>query len=137
MSCLGWLIGGGVVAALFGMSRDEQKKEQKKIEAQRSRKNSWHGFKEPISKNDFYDIISAVTKKNRKHDRLLGFVIDNAEVTVTVQSQHKRSSWTFCVDFNDYGDLTGRYYFVDHGKDESNIPDHFANCVSEEIAKRL
>lgn len=49
-----------------------------------------------------------------------------------VQSQSGISEWEFWVDFNDYGHITGRFWWHTDNSD-SNIPEKFGDIISSFI----
>lgn len=41
------------------------------------------------------------------------------------------------MDFNDYGHITGAWWMLERENDDSNIPNRFADLMSEAICDRL
>ena len=132
----------GIVGGILHKSRKE---EQKKKAEEEFRKSFQCQFADDMSENDeeenrtstsceFSDDISEcefglmVCKAARPIKRLESIYTDGPIVYGTVKSQSKLSTWTFQIDFNDYGHITGSYW-ITSDNDDSNIPLYIANNV--------
>lgn len=54
-------------------------------------------------------------------------------ISGTVSTVSEIDSWDFKVDFNDFGDITGKYWWVCHGNYDSSIPEAFVQKMSKLI----
>ena len=79
------------------------------------------------------DIVSRVAKRI---ERINEFTVNNALVRGTIISQKKLTTWGFEIDFNDNGELTGRYTLQSENED-SSLPQLFAKEIAKEIVYRL
>lgn len=86
-------------------------------------------FDSNISRQDFNDIVitSAQTIS-----RIRNISITDALVFATVQSQSGFSEWSFTLDFNNYGRLTGDYWVVSDN-DNSEIPQILGDKIRSAI----
>lgn len=82
------------------------------------------------------DLISIVNEAAKREGRITDISVDDAVVYGTVLSQHRISTWSFTIDFNDDGELTGDYTVFSEN-DDSNVPQRLANEISKEIVYRL
>ena len=131
----------GIVGGILHKSRKE---EQKKKAEEEFRKSFQCQFADDMSENEeenrtstsceFSDDISEcefglmVCKAARPIKRLESIYTDGPIVYGTVKSQSQLSTWTFQIDFNDYGHITGSYW-ITSDNDDSNIPLYIANNV--------
>lgn len=67
--------------------------------------------------------------------RLKEIYIDGPVVHGTVRSQSGLNTWSFRLDFNDYGHVTGKYWIYSDN-DDSEIPRVLANKIQESIYGR-
>lgn len=97
------------------------------------RRNTLCKFKDGITYEDF----SAIAHKAEKQmKRIKKVTISGVAIYCTVESQTGYSDWNFCVDFNDWGHITGTYWKNTENFD-SNIPKHFGDMVSGDIHQML
>jgi len=82
------------------------------------------------------DLIRIVQESARRIDRIMEITTHDAIVEGIVLSQHKFSTWSFTIDFNDDGELTGNYTILSEN-DTSTIPQRLAKDISKEIIYRL
>ena len=82
------------------------KKAREKATEEKRRKSICCSFNDGISQNEFNDMI-CLSIKNIK--RLSETHIDGVILYGTVLSKSGISTWSFSIDFNDYGHITGRY----------------------------
>lgn len=142
----GVLVGSGIVAigekiAENKRKADEQERlEQEKLQRERDvrtrleqeRRNTTCYFSNGISRNEFYSIVYKATK----HIKRLVVSVDGPMVTGIVRSQSGISTWTFKLDFNDFGDITGNYW-VWSENDDSNIPDNVGKQIQSQICSHF
>lgn len=67
-----------------------------------------------------------------KHRRVKNISVKGPVIYCTVESQTGNSNWDFNVDFNNWGHITGTYW-SQTDNDDSSIPKHYGDMVSEEI----
>ena len=65
-------------------------------------------------------------------NRKIEWDIRGPVVYFTVYSQSRITTWSFTLDFNDYGHITGRYWRWQENYD-SSIPDRIGDTISETI----
>ena len=135
MSILGLIIGGMAIKRIMSVSAEKQRRQeaeyQEKKEEERRRRFICH-FCDGISWEDFRMLVLKVAKRFRK--KLIYCDVQGTYVYCTVRSQSGISTWNFTVDFNDYGHLTGNYYWIACENLDSQLPDAFADAISAEIA---
>lgn len=118
MGLLELIAGAGIVALLIHKEKEERK-----------RKSIPCDFTEGISKEEFESIARQSGKRIK---RLSALTIDGTVVRGTVQSQSGISEWTFTVDFNDYGKISGKYWISTTNSD-SDIPKKVAENIKDGI----
>ena len=64
--------------------------------------------------------------------RIRSLQVEGPVISGTVRSQSGLSDWSFKIDFNDYGKLTGSYWLTS-GNKVSNIPTVLADRIVEQI----
>ena len=90
-------------------------------------------YTEGITDDDFIQIVLNASKYI---ERIKEIAVNSALVRGTVLSQHKLSTWSFTIDFNDNGRLTGVYSIFSEN-DDSTIPQRLAQEISKEIVYRI
>ena len=88
---------------------------------------------ECITNNDLIDIAQEAAKRM---PRITNLAVSDAVVRGKVLSIQKISTWSFSIDFNDNGQLTGRYTVYSEN-DDSTVPQQLAKDISKEILYRL
>ena len=68
----------------------------------------------------------------RHASHVTGISVDGTVVKVAMRSTSATPAWTFSIDFDDGGRVTGRYD-IKSENDESDIPELFASLMSERI----
>ena len=111
------IIGGFAIKAIHGLKED---KRRQSIDCT---------FDDGISYDDFEKIA---VKAGKKINRVSRIYVDEAVVYGRVESQSGISEWSFKLDFNDYGHLTGRYW-ISSDNDDSSIPKKVGNIISATI----
>lgn len=97
------------------------------------RKNTPFSFPHGMSEYDFSEISISVANQFKR----LSVSVDNQFVYGTVCTQSGLNTWDFSIDFNDYGTITGKYWFQYIENTDSQIPDAFAKQLSEAIVRYL
>ncbi len=103
------------------------------VELEQRRKNTPCMYNQYISQYDFEQIVFQCVKHIR---RKIHVNISNAIVYGSVESQSGLTTWNFELDFNDWGNLTGAYWFRSDNN-RSLIPRKLADSISQEIIRRL
>lgn len=90
-------------------------------------------FYDDLSGEEFSQIVSE-SRKGIK--RLISISCTGASVTGVVRSQSKLTEWTFWLDFNDWGRLTGSYWITSEN-DDSVIPKVVGDRISSAIISKV
>lgn len=121
----GLLIGGaavlGIGAIIGGIKEDKKRRETPCY------------FNDGISKEQFQDAVDEAAKHIK---RLKSFYVDYTVVHGTAVSQSGLSEWTFTIDYNDYGHITGRYWISSENSD-STLPKVLAERTKERLQSML
>lgn len=118
---------GAVVVGLVGVASTVWES----IETNR-RRNSPLSFDRGVSRPEFAEIMQDVGRNTR---RVIDVKVTGMLGVIHVRSSSGLSTWTAEVDFNDYGQLTGRYWLKSKNAD-SSVPEHYARTVQTEIKRR-
>ncbi len=148
MGLLGWIIGGTIALAALSPSdnTEDAEKERARKEAEKAnqewlaqlerkrreeerRVNTPCHFNNGISEREFKQIV---LRSIGRIKRITDVDINGPIISATVRSQSGISDWTFQLDYNDYGQLTGKYWTHSRNTD-SEIPKRIAEWISEEI----
>lgn len=109
--------------------QSKQEKIQNEIKEAFSRVNRVCDFQGEISREKFYVMVN---RGGRGIKRLIQIYAIDSTVYGVFHSQSGISESKFEIDFNDYGELTGRYRITTDNHD-SNIPE----IVAERIARQI
>lgn len=112
--------------------RKKSVKKQKTVEVV-DRQNYHCTFDGNISQDEF----ELMARRAARHIRRLSITVNGPYIEGTVESQSGISTWTFNIDFNDYGYITGNWWITYRGNYDSNIPNRFANLMSEAISQKI
>lgn len=96
---------------------------QKKAEEE-NRQNSWNGFNKKLTADDFSRLAH---KSKKKFKRIKYIETKDSYVIGTFVSQSGINEYEFKIDYNDYGAITGKYWVINRGNYDSDIPISFAN----------
>lgn len=94
------------------------------------RTNTPCNFDGIVTKDQFKSIAFQAIKKIK--NRKIHIDVNAPFVYGTTESQSGLSEWSFTIDFNDYGEITGRYWLTSEN-DDSIIPKRIADIIKEEI----
>ena len=97
------------------------------------RKNTPCHFSEALTRADFEEIAINVAKPIKR----LKVSVDDEFVIGEVRTTSGINTWDFKLDFNDYGRITGRYWFRYRGNTDSQIPDSYAQQLKNAIEEHL
>lgn len=109
------------------------KKEKQEREESLSRTNSWIGFIDDISEEEFKSIVMSRIPHS---PRIKEIATRGPIVYGTVYTQSRLSEWNFEIDFNDYGHITGSYW-LSSDNDDSNVPKYIADNIKDGLKKAL
>ncbi len=68
--------------------------------------------------------------------RVIRAETEDLVVTIFVRSNSGLPIWSAVLDFNDYGQPTGRYW-IRTDNDQSSIPEFIASSLQEQILQRV
>ena len=129
MSFLGWVIGAGIAGHVIKKVRQNAREAAEERAEQERRRNTPCRFVDGFSEYEFEQMVKRAGKNIR---RLSEVSIDGPIVYGVVQSQSGISEWNFKLDFNDYGHITGTYWWSSDN-DDSNIPQRLGEMIQNEI----
>ena len=114
------------VSELVMASNEAKEKRRIADEIEQRRRNSPFKYNKYIDAESFEKIVQGVVKPIK---RIEDYYVVGSIVVCTVRTQSGISDWTFRVDFNDFGELTGRYWILDYGNYDSDIPKTVAKKI--------
>lgn len=123
---------GGAALALYGISairKDNKEQAKREAEEERRRKTPFK-YPENIPYDRFKEIVLFSIKPMKK--KLRNIDLGDGKIYGTVISQSGITEWSFTIDFNDYGKLTGEYWITTENYD-SLIPKRIAETVQSKI----
>lgn len=129
MGILGWAIGIGVAGKVIDIIRKDLKESEAAAAEEARRRSTPCYFQDGISKTDFERLAKNVGKSIK---RISSLSVDGPIVFGVVKSQSGISEWSFTIDYNDYGHITGKYWLSSENSD-SNIPKRVADMISTTI----
>jgi len=129
MGLLKVLAAGAVGVGMLALLNKANKEEEARIEENRRRMNTPCEFDGPITEEEFQALVRSAAKPIR---RLKVLDIDGPVVKCSVRSASGISTWTFTLDFNDYGEITGKCWTVTEN-DESTIPAVLREKIQDEL----
>ena len=97
------------------------------------RKNTICWYSNNFSQREFETVAINVAKRIK---RLYVFV-DRYYVIGQVRTSSGINTWEFKLDFNDYGRITGNYWFTYRDNYDSQIPDTYAKELKNEIQRYI
>lgn len=106
------------------------RKARKERAQEELRKNTPCKFDNGLTETDFNFLV----KDAAPHIKRLTSLTSNGSIVYgTVRSQSGITTWKFNIDFNDYGNITGKYWLRSENTD-SDIPYSIANHISNAIS---
>lgn len=124
----GFAAGIGIIS-LFAILRKSAKEEAEKQAEEERRRSIPIDYSKNISKETFEKIVFEETKRVK---RITSTIINGPTIICSVISRSGISEWNFSIDFNDYGNLTGKYW-VSSDNSDSQIPSLIAQNISDKI----
>lgn len=103
---------------LNGLEKRLQKKDLE-------RRNMTCMFSGSLSAERFEKIVYLASKNITRLEKV---VVEGPVIYGTVLSQSGSSHWNFILDFNNYGNVTGKYW-IESSNEDSNIPKYLANNI--------
>ena len=97
------------------------------------RKNTPCRFTSELTRDDFREIATTVAKPIKR----LRVTVANEFVIGEVRTTSGINTWEFKLDFNDYGKITGRYWFGYRENTDSQIPDSYAKQLKSAIEAHI
>ena len=97
------------------------------------RKNTFCRFSPELTQSDFKELAISVAKPIKR----LKVSVENEFVIGEVRTSSGINTWTFKLDFNDYGRISGRYWFRFRDNVDSQIPDSYAKQLKSAIEEHL
>ena len=122
------LIGGAVALAGTGIT-----KLVKSVREESRRRSTPPEFGDRLTQLDFIDLVDQLA---RTTPRVLSAKVDGQVVKIFVRSNSGLTTWSAELDFNDYGQLTGKYW-IRTENNQSPIPAFFANALRDQIQQRI
>ena len=119
------LIVGVVGVGVAWMIKDSLKESE--------RKNTLCMFEDGVSQDEFNLIVEDTCKTI---SRVIDFKTKGPVVSGKIRSQSGVSEWSFEIDFNDYGHITGKYW-ISSKNNESKIPETIAQRIQVAIKEKL
>ena len=133
MNLLKILTAGAVGLGLLWLTSEVSKEEKERIAEEERRKNTQCSFDGPISESEFQSIVKNAAKPIK---RLKIMEIDGPIVHCSVRSTSGITTWKFTLDFNDYGEITGKCWSSIENK-ESRIPNVLTERIQEGIKEYI
>ena len=97
------------------------------------RKNTLCHFSPTLTQSDFENIAVNVAKPIKR----LKVFVENEFVVGEVRTSSGINTWKFKLDFNDYGHVSGKYWFSYNDNVHSEIPDSYAQQLKSAIEEHL
>ena len=132
MSVLKWVIGGAIGIKVL-KSKKESREEAKKLEQEKSREDYRKSipcvFDNGITESEFAVIVRRAISNSRK---IKDCLVSGPVVFCTVVSGVGDAYWSFKIDFNDFGHITGKYWILSDYEDVA-YPTHIAKKIEKLI----
>ena len=119
------------ISELVRASKEAQERRRIEAEIEQQRRNSSFTYNEYINEEVFERIVSDVVKSIK---RIEYYSVYGPIVECSVRTQSGISNWEFKIDYNDFGKLTGRYWILEYGNYDSDIPKSVAERISKMVS---
>lgn len=133
MTFLERLLIGGVLAVAGTIVIKGGREARAAAKEEQRRRESPVQFIPWLTPQDFALMTRYVASKT---PRVINTDIEGLLVEITVQSNSGLTVWTAELDFNDYGNPSGRYW-IRSDNEQSSIPKWFADMLRTEMVQRL
>lgn len=110
---------------LFAVCAWADGEEQKEREEEERRKSCEMQFENGLTQEDFERVAKSCAKTIK---RIISCDVVGTHIYCEVRSQSGITDWSFDLDFNDYGNLTGNYW-KETENTGSSIPDVLATKI--------
>ena len=100
-----------------------------KYREEQRRENTYCSFNPPITYERFCFLATQAGKRIKR----LYIDVNGPTVIGDVTTTSGINHWTFKISFNDYGNISGRYWFLEHGNYDSSIPEVYADMLQRAI----
>ncbi len=97
--------------------------------AERKRRNTPCEFTSKLTQEMFTNLAIHAARPIKR----LSVTTKEALVLCDVRSQSGLTTWSFCLDFNDYGKITGNYWVRYKNNSDSIIPQSYAEQLKAAI----
>lgn len=122
-------VAGKAIHKLVKISREDKERREREKEEERIRKNTPCNFDGYISYDEFESLVIDECKRIK---RVKSVQIRGPFVYGEYESQSGLSRYSFEIDFNDYGKITGKYWLSQENKD-SKVPIVVANNICNRL----
>lgn len=133
MGILDKLLIGGAVAVVGALAVKGTREAAAAAAEERRRRAVPPRFIPWLTEQDFSVMVGYVASLNK---RVIRREITGLVVTITVRSNTRLTTWTADLDFNDYGNPSGRYW-IRTENDQSPVPTWFADMLAAQMTGRL
>lgn len=133
MGFLDKMLIGGAVAVVGALAVKGTREAVAAAKEEKRRRESPPRFIPWLTEQDFAAMVSYVASQS---PRVLGAVATGLVVHITVRSNSKLTTWSAELDFNDYGNPSGKYW-IRTENEQSPIPQWFADTLQREMVQRL
>ncbi len=121
MSIIKYACGGALGNYLYNFGKEhleEKRKEQATLE-----------FPVWLNKNEFINIVEKACHSSK---RIKKVTVKGTFIEIVVQSEVALKDWKFCLDFNDNGELTGKYW-----SSTDRIDSKLPKLIAEKICRKI
>lgn len=115
----------------LGIVPSDKQIEQRELEKKRIQTPC--EFTKEFTQENFTDLAVLVAAPMTR----LSIVVNCYLVKGTVRTVSGINTWSFILDFNDFGKITGNYWIKANENLESSIPNKYANMLKDAIENRL
>lgn len=133
MGFLEKLIIGGAVAVVGTLAVKGSRELAATAKEERRRRETPPQFNADLTQEDFSAMVRDVSSRN---SRIITAAVDGLTIVITVRSNSGLTKWTAELDFNDYGNPSGRYW-IRAENEQSPVPTWFGDSMQELMRQRL
>lgn len=122
-----------ILLALFGIDNSSNRNKNSRGYYSSKPRRSYHvSFDKEISFNEFKNMVYFCSNPIQR----LNVKISGPIIYGKVLSQSGNNVWKFELDFNDYGNITGKYWITSDNPD-SEIPNNLGYKISQIIKEKI
>ncbi|GGD76644.1 hypothetical protein [Microbacterium murale] len=133
MGFLDKLLIGGAVAVVGALAVKGSKEAAAAAKEEQRRRESSPRFIPWLTEQDFALMVGYVASQS---PRVIRAEVTGLVVEITVRSNSGLTTWSADLDFNDYGNPSGKYW-IRTENDQSPVPGWFADKLAEQMIQRL